>query len=183
MSILQFVVDTQWSLMLLVLVVVGIVWVRRMSPETRRVVRGALMARGVKASVGSVSLEVGAPANVETLATAAATDDQLTKELEPSESETTEEQVQQIRRDAVERLMREAAEWGWTTAQVGFTNPPVPQIAWNGDHPEINYAFSSMEQATLQMTAPQGSRLYPGWQRFFAGQQVSRGSNGGRSDS
>jgi hypothetical protein len=159
-SILQFIVDTQWSLLFLVLVVVGIVWVRRMPPETRLVVRGALMARGIKASVGSVSVEVGAPANVETLATAAATDDQLTKELEPSESETAEDQVQQIRRDAVEQIMREAAEWGWNMAQIGFKNPPIPQITWNGDTPQIDYGFSPMETQLIRMNS--GRSGYPG---------------------
>lgn len=152
-SILQFIVDIQWTLLFLVLLIVGIVWVRRMPTTTREAVRGALLARGIKASVGSLSLEVGAPANAETLATAAAPDEQIAQGLEPSETETEEEQVQQIRRSAIEQVMREAAEWGWNMAQAGAIVRPAPQIIWNGDQPEIDNGFSPIEKALIDVAA------------------------------
>jgi hypothetical protein len=61
-----------------------------------------------------------------------------TGEVTPSEAQHVD--IEAARREAIERLMTEAAEWGWTLAHMGFKTPPRPQISWSdGGEPTIDF--------------------------------------------
>jgi hypothetical protein len=56
------------------------------------------------------------------------------------------------RRNAIERLIADAAEWGWLMSTLGFQTPPRPQIVWRDDKPYITHGVGDTAR-------PRGSEL------------------------
>lgn len=157
MTYLQFFASLKWPLLVLILAGLVAIGIKRSSPATRAALRSAVATRGLKVGLpGGIDVDWAAPGSADAVQQAAAPDDQLI-ELATTRGETapTTEQVQVLRRDAVERVMREAAFWGYSMAKTGFRNPPVPKITWDGDRPQISYGFTSTEQAVRDLVANQ----------------------------
>ncbi|MEZ0092869.1 putative DCC family thiol-disulfide oxidoreductase YuxK [Streptacidiphilus sp. EB129] len=146
-TILQFIVDMKWVFLTLILVGLVVVGIKRSSPATKAALRNAVISRGLKVDLpGGIGFDWSPPSSA-AVAMAAAPDAQLAQSTSGEGQAPTQDQVQDhvqaLRRDAVEQVMREAARWGWMMARTGFQSPPVPQINWVGDHPQITFGATA----------------------------------------
>ncbi len=154
---LQFIASLKWPLLILILAGLVAVAIWRSTPETRAALRSAVATRGLKVGLpGGIDVDWSAPGSTDAVRQATAPDEQLIEfATTQGEAAPTAEQVQVLRRDAVERVMREAAFWGYSMARTGFRSPPVPNIQWDGDRPRITYGFTTTEQAVRHLVANQ----------------------------
>lgn len=54
---------------------------------------------------------------------------------------------EELRRDAVEEIMRDAAGWGYDVARMRFQTRPVPEVDWSEDgRPRIRFGTGSGEE-------------------------------------
>lgn len=80
---------------------------------------------------------------------------------------STQAQSEEARRAAIERLMTQAAEWGYLNAGL-FSTPPIPHLSWDNDgQPIIEFGEGKrrtpLEMAMLRAIAPRGTFfLLPG---------------------
>jgi hypothetical protein len=138
-SILQFIVDMKWAFFALILTIGVGIWVKRSSKETKHALRLAIVSRGVKVGLpGGFNLDWAAPPpSTDVLNAATVPDEKLAEASEAAgEPDATPEQVQELRRLAVEQLVRESVSWGYSMARLG-QRPPAPQIDWVDGQPRI----------------------------------------------
>ncbi|MGW6695604.1 hypothetical protein ACWF62_17690 [Rhodococcus sp. NPDC054953] len=139
MTALEFIVEMQWTFLLLIILVVLVVAMIR-----SKGFREAALNRRWK--VGPSGLEVE-PITPAALQAATATDEEITAVAGDDEVDVTT-----FRREAVEELMRTGAHWGWYQAQMGFKNPPDPVIMWHEDgSPEIKFGVGSAPNRDSQL--------------------------------
>jgi hypothetical protein len=134
---LQFLASLKWPLLILILAGLVTVAIKRASPETRAAFRHALLNRSLKVSVAGASFEAGAPTPQEALALATAPDAQIAASAAAGQEDATPEQVEMIRREAVDYLTRTAASMGWRAGLAGASSPPIPVwptlIPWSAE--------------------------------------------------
>lgn len=155
MSVLEFISSLKWP----VVVLVGIFVVSRgfkRNPDMGVWFRRWLDSRDVKAKGAGFELEATASRAVAAAASvAAASDERLVAELDASVTQADGEpaspaEVEGLRREAVETLMRDAASWGWEMAGMGFRTPPDPQVEWDIDgYPTIRYGAGGLISRTV----------------------------------
>jgi len=142
-SVLEFIAALKWPVV--VLVALGVVSRGfKRNPDMGRWFRGWLDSRDVRGKIGPTEFEATASRAVEAAAgIAAASDEHIADNLAASLGQAGTAQsdgVHQLRREAVEALMRDSAKWGWVSAQMGFRSPPDPDIRWQEDgRPNILY--------------------------------------------
>ena len=65
-------------------------------------------------------------------------------------SSNGEQEVQPgLAKDAVEQYMKVSAAWGYNMALIGFKSPPVPEIDWDEDRPQIKFGSGSTIEENL----------------------------------
>lgn len=73
-------------------------------------------------------------------------DQHVTEQLDLAEQYEQEERTREAqRREDINRLITDAAEWGWAMAQIGFSTPPRPVIEWRDDEPLIMYGQGDLK--------------------------------------
>ncbi|MGW7291876.1 helix-turn-helix domain-containing protein [Streptomyces xiamenensis] len=129
----EFIVETQWTLLLLIILlplIIGMI--------ANREFRAAILNRRLSVSTSGIEMEPTAATTL-ALATATATDEEVAAEAGASDADVTV-----YRREAIEELMRTAAHWGWHQLQMGCRGPPDPIFNWDADGgPTIRYASAS----------------------------------------
>jgi hypothetical protein len=149
-SVLEFIASLKWPITVLVALFV-VTRAFTSDPGKGQALADWLNKRNVRANIGGQELEFTMAGTEDAAATVTAPDEQLAASIagstEPGTGSgiavPTDEAVVQMRREAAEELMRNAARWGWDAAQMGFTTPPVPQIDWQGDRPVIRFGIGA----------------------------------------
>ncbi|WP_062215809.1 hypothetical protein [Streptomyces sp. NBRC 109706] len=119
MTVAEFIVETQWTLLILLLatvLTVGMVCSEKF--------REAVLKRNWRAGVDGISSEVAAPAS---------TTEAIEAVVNPAPDDSGTEDSVSYRKGAVENLVKEAAQWGWRQARAGSDEPPAPGIDWEAD--------------------------------------------------
>jgi hypothetical protein len=140
-SWLQFIADIKWAVVALVVLAVASRKLKRVSPETRQAVRDSLLTRKVRLKLGDAEAELGEKQQLaEAASTAAASDAELVETIQQATNEPpTAEALQQIRRDAIDEIIRQTVRLTWEMRELDFALPPVPHVEWDGDRPWVTY--------------------------------------------
>lgn len=172
MSVLEFISSVKWPITLLILV--GFIsWRARRNSELTETIKAFVMSRNFRLQAFGADVEATKAETTAAGEIAARTDEELAQAADPVA--TGEPDVTQIRREAIEAVMTNAAQWGWAMAQMGFKNPPSPAIQWSADgQPEIAFgsaAFDAARQAAIQR------RLAKGWLERAALREHGQGTS------
>jgi hypothetical protein len=113
------------------------------SVEGIGIVAAFILALTALESGGFTRLKAGEPTvnaelekvieRMEMAATVAAGEPGAPDDMIKSRPELVARQAEADRRTAVERLVKDAATWGWLTANIGSPTPPEPRVEWDGD--------------------------------------------------
>ncbi|GGW15073.1 hypothetical protein GCM10018980_40530 [Streptomyces capoamus] len=158
MSVLEFISSLKWPVVVLVIGLTAMVQLRR-SPVARSSIIAWFKGRNFRMRVAGQEFETTIPSPldmVDNMTTAASGDAQLAARS-PRERGTpaedneprggtapVETELTGLRRSAVEAVMRDAAQWGWQMAQMGFHSPPDPEVQWTEDGtPQIMFGAGS----------------------------------------
>ncbi|MCK1813292.1 hypothetical protein MTQ13_03220 [Streptomyces sp. XM4011] len=162
MTVAEFIVETQWTLLLLIILlplIIGMI--------ANREFRAAILNRRVSVSTSGIEMEPSA-ATTAALATATASDEEVAAAISEEEAEPAKpEEVTAVRREAVEELVREAAHFGARMQQAGYEPSPVPLIRWDAPKgpsiqhtPEQREAYlGHVRQKMERLLESQGRRL------------------------
>ncbi|MFI9465718.1 hypothetical protein [Streptomyces xiamenensis] len=130
----EFIVETQWTLLLLIILlplIIGMI--------ANREFRAAILNRRVSVSTTGIEMEPSAAATA-ALATATATDEEVARALSADDEPAKPEEVTAVRREAVEELVREATRYGYEAAQGGSPVLTPPTVDWKAaGGPRIRY--------------------------------------------
>ncbi|WP_059007642.1 helix-turn-helix domain-containing protein [Streptomyces specialis] len=140
MTVAEFIVETQWTLLILLFLASFV-----LAMLFGKNFRAAVLSRTWR--VGPDGLTSEAPAALDTEDTVAALEAVTQSDAEIAETLAGDEggpinegDVAAYRREAIEELIREAVWAGWNTSQVGFTQLPPLEIEWDTeDGPRILY--------------------------------------------
>lgn len=146
MSVLEFISSLKWPIIVLTVLIYG---ARTMKghPDIWTWLKEWLDRRNINAQVLGAQL-------------------QTTDSAAPTAAVTAPDtalpagQAQEIRREAAEQLMRQAAIWGWHAHRVG-AEVPVPQIEMRGDQPVITFT----NYLAVRTAAEQQRDLVQSWYR------------------
>jgi hypothetical protein len=138
-SWLQFIADIKWALVALIVTLLIARALKKATPETRTAFRDAMTNRKLRAKFGDSEVELG-DRLTEAVTVVAASDAQLQERLQDDASEpATPEELQQVRREALDQIIRQTVALTWTIRHEPFDLPPVPHVEWDGDRPTVTY--------------------------------------------
>ncbi|MET7715252.1 hypothetical protein [Streptomyces sp. NPDC005407] len=161
MSVLEFISSLKWPIVVLIISLTALVQLRR-SPEARSSFGAWFRGRNFRVQVAGQEFEATLADTVDNMTAAASGDVQLAAHAQsPHESGISTEgdespggqlsgeaDLTGLRRSAVEAVMRNAAQWGFEMAQMGFRSPPDPQVRWADDGtPEIMFGTGRLKVA------------------------------------
>lgn len=155
-SVLEFIAALKWPITVLLLVGLA-VWRTRRNPELAEYLKRFMAGRNVRVNIGGQELELSAAEAA--VRTATQSDIELGEAAEEAATigdaeSTVPRDVTEIRREALETVLVEAAHWGWNMAEMGFQIPPKPEIAWdNADQPRILFTQENLSKEELQRAA------------------------------
>lgn len=134
MSVLEFIASLKWP----VVVLAAMVWIARTlkKPAVTEWLREWMTSRNFRAKLGAAEVETMTAAVQEAAAEAVAA---------PCEDDSTQVEPEQLRRENIDRLVRQSALWGWTVAASGGA-PPNAQIDWDHEQPRITLRQSPADQ-------------------------------------
>ncbi|MFJ1554358.1 hypothetical protein [Streptomyces mirabilis] len=173
MSVLEFISSLKWPIVVLVIGLTAMSQLRR-SPATRSSLAEWFRRRNFRVQVAGQELEMTLADTVDNMTAAASGDGQLaayvqgpresgkSNEVDPNSRDepTGETDLTGLRRSAVEAVMRNAAQWGWEMAQLGFRSPPDPQVRWTDDGtPEIMFGTGSSNRLRVVLDESEWVRL------------------------
>ncbi len=139
MSILEFIAAVKWPLV--VLIVVGLATLLVVKYESLREALKQALDRIESLKVGNVEVTLGA------VLRAAQLSDQTFNAQGVEGAD-----VQQLRREAVEEIIRRASAWGWSAARMGtWQREPEPIVRWDGDEPVIQFGVASAAESHSRM--------------------------------
>jgi hypothetical protein len=142
MSWLQFIADIKWAVVALIVLAVASRKLKRVSPETRRAVRDSLLTRKLRVKLGDAEAELGEKQQLAAAVDAAAASDaELQQQIQQATNgeQPTVETVQQVRREAIDEIIRQSVRLTWEIRDLDFALPPVPHVEWDGDRPRVTY--------------------------------------------
>ncbi|MDH6141144.1 hypothetical protein P3T35_003157 [Kitasatospora sp. GP30] len=145
MSWLQFIADIKWAVVALVALAVVSRKMKRVSPETRQAVRDSLLTRKLRVKLGDAEAELGEKQQLaEAVSAAAASDEELQAQIQQITSgEPSPEEVQQVRRSAIDEIIRQTVHLTWEIRNFNFVLPPIPHVEWDEDRPRVTYGGGS----------------------------------------
>lgn len=126
-TVAEFIVETQWTLLILLLVaalVVGMVSSERF--------RNAILERNVRIGTDGFSLE-HPPADPATLEAATATDEEIARVVGGVGEPADEAAVTAYRREVVEQLVEDAVHFGWRMKGIGYSRVPHADVDWDAE--------------------------------------------------
>lgn len=144
-SWLQFIADIKWAVVALVALAVVSRKMKRVSPETRQAVRDSLLTRKLRVKLGDAEAELGEKQQLaEAVSAAAASDEELQAQIQQITSgEPSPEEVQQVRRSAIDEIIRQTVHLTWEIRNFNFVLPPIPHVEWDEDRPRVTYGGGS----------------------------------------
>lgn len=125
MSVLEFIASLKWPVTVLLLVGLAS-WRLRRSPELGHSIRALIGSRSIRLNIAGQEVELGEAAGAATFA--AAPDEALT---EITSQRDAEQDITEIRREAVEEAMNAAALYGWHAARSGAARLPDLSLQWD----------------------------------------------------
>ncbi|MGW4886921.1 hypothetical protein [Streptomyces murinus] len=156
MGVLEFISSLKWPIVVLVVFLAAITKLRR-SPEARASLGAWLRTRNLRFRIAGQEFESTLADTLDNMTTAASGDGQLAgyaplpaRSLADGEERALHQtlpadELTDLRRSAVEAVMRNAARWGWEMAQIGHQSPPNPQVRWTDDGtPEILFGAGTL---------------------------------------
>jgi hypothetical protein len=141
MGWMEFVVAMKWPF--LIILIMTVIAVALIPEKRRKPVRAWLRDiahRDVQATAGPLSVAWGAAAVAledklgdVVQGEMAATLPPLQGNVEGNVDPPGQSSPPPLSQDGVEQLIRYAAEYGWNMSQLGFPDPPKPEIAWDSE--------------------------------------------------
>ncbi|GAA2108782.1 hypothetical protein [Streptomyces synnematoformans] len=153
MSVLEFISSLKWPITVLLLATAGYVIVKR-DTRLRAFLKYVISNHDMRMSALGMDMELTrAESAAESAAEIAAQPDHQLDAIANEGGFTVGPEghrvafespnTRELRREAIEEVMRESAEWGWHLSRMGFKRPPIPEILWTEDgKPRITYGRS-----------------------------------------
>ncbi|MFB7900493.1 helix-turn-helix domain-containing protein [Streptomyces xiamenensis] len=121
----EFIVETQWTLLLLIVLTAFV-----LAMTTSKSFRNGVLTRRWK--FGADGLEVEPlPGAADALEAVAATDEEVAQQI--GDEGAGPEEVSAYRREVIEDLVGKAASWGWRAHKHDFTDTPAVEIDWEAE--------------------------------------------------
>jgi hypothetical protein len=166
---LQFIADIKWAVVALIALAVASRKLRRVSPETRQAMRDSLLTRKLRFKAGDLEAELGEKQQLaDAVSAAAASDEELQVQIQQiTNGEPSPEEVQQVRRSAIDEIIRQTVHLTWELRAFDFALPPIPHVEWEEDRPRVTYGADADRTRALMLAAvrkhPQLSELEHRW--------------------
>lgn len=125
MSVLEFIASLKWPITVLLLVGLAS-WRLRRNPDLGNAIRALIGSRSIRLNIAGQEVELGEAAGAATVA--AAPDEAL---AEVGSRRDAEQDITEIRREAVEEAMNAAALYGWNEARSGAARLPELSLQWD----------------------------------------------------
>lgn len=151
MSVLEFISSVTWPITVLLLVTVGYVIIKR-DKGLRAFIKHVISNRDMRMSAPGLDIEFTRAESAAELA--AQPDEQLLQVVSDSgaavginDGSIEPRDATLLRREAVEEVLREAAELGWHFAKTTNGGPPELAIRWDEDgRPDVVYDMGATMQ-------------------------------------
>ncbi|MGP4043980.1 hypothetical protein [Streptomyces sp. 2A115] len=147
MSVLEFIASLKWPLTVVVLALLAARMLTR-TPELNKDARRMFGNKNVRLNIAGQEIEMTHAAVNDSVAAAAQTDQDLIQRAGAMPPED-QRNIVQIRREAIEDVMRGGAQWGWDAAKAGFEEPPKLKIKWTAEG-EPKIVLASVLDAGLE---------------------------------
>lgn len=167
MSVLEFVAALKWPITVIVLAGFSTYAINRSSPGARQSFGDFFKDRNFRLKVGGQEIEATLAEAERRMSVAAAGDETLAASTVAVDEEGRQyrqpvaQEVDALRREAVEAVMRSAAKWGWEMSEAGYKLMPNPVVRWTSNGiPEIGLRVnegSPMDQYARRIAAENAS--------------------------
>lgn len=155
MSVLEFISSIKWPIVALVALAV-VARGSKKHPGWREWIKKYIEGRDISGRAGPFELQTSTPGGQAIVQAAASSDEQVAQAAREALTATPDGtsggapvDVAALRRDLVEEVIRNAAQWGWEMAGMGFRSPPVPYVRWSAEgEPEIRFGASAEVSAS-----------------------------------